>query len=323
MLSSSKRAVDSTAYGMAGAADKVKLIVNYGGELRRCPVSGMLRYIGGENLLVGIGLSERLAGLRSRLAARSGYPDVRIRYATVEEGLDKLHDVESDGDVWRLLTVLYYRAAGVAINDDCGRVGAFLLPAGDGNAPSTVACMRQRASSPALRHAISELDTGSMSTTTTSSQRSSNTCANNANSRGASSLQRAQSAGSALFHNATKKIDLAMRRAYIGFEAEAMVAAAAEQQKFSSATKVDEATTITRANSGLEPRAAITSEQRNPSSSAKKSSSGGSTDASRACSRIEAVAAQHSMLVARPAPVIFVPPPPGVAVLYYYPVIPV
>jgi hypothetical protein len=59
MLSSSKRAVDSTAYCMAGSADKVKLIVNYGGELRRCPVSGMLRYIGGENLLVGIGLSER------------------------------------------------------------------------------------------------------------------------------------------------------------------------------------------------------------------------------------------------------------------------
>jgi hypothetical protein len=49
---------------MAGAADKVKLIVSYGGELRRCPVNGMLRYIGGENLIVGIGLSERLAGLR-------------------------------------------------------------------------------------------------------------------------------------------------------------------------------------------------------------------------------------------------------------------
>jgi hypothetical protein len=307
---------------MAGAADKVKLIVSYGGELRRCPVSGMPRYIGGENLLVKIGLSERLAGLRSRLAARAGCPDVRIRYATVEEGLDRLHDVESDGDVWRLITLLYYRAAGVAINDDCCRVRAFLLPAGDGDARSTVACMRHSASSPALRHAISELNTGSMSTTTTSSQRSSNTCANNAN-KGASSLQRAQSAGSALFHNATKKIDLAIRRAYSRFEAEAMVAAAAEQQKFSSATKVDEATTITPEDSGLEPRAVITSEQRNPSSSATKSSSGGSTDASRACSRIEAVAAQQNMVVARPAPVIFLPPPPGVAVLYYYPVIPV
>jgi hypothetical protein len=97
-------------------------------------------------------------------------------------------------------------------------------------------------------------------------------------------------------HNATKKIDEAIRRAYSGFEVEAMVAAAAEQQKFSSATKVDEATTITRADSGMEPRAAITLEQRNPSSSAKKSSSGGSTDASRAGSRIEEVAAQQNIL---------------------------
>jgi hypothetical protein len=76
--------------------------------------------------------------------------------------------VESDVDVWSLLTLLYYRAASVAINDDCCRVRAFLLPAGDGDAPSTVACMRQNASSSALLHEISELNMGSMSTTTTS-----------------------------------------------------------------------------------------------------------------------------------------------------------
>jgi hypothetical protein len=193
--------------------------------------------------------------------------------------------VESDVDVWSLLTLLYYRAASVAINDDCCRVRAFLLPAGDGGVHAAE-CVVVGVASRDLRagHGF-YVDNNDVS------QRSSNTCANE-NNRGESSLRRAQSAGSALMHNATKKIDEAIRRAYSGFEVEAMVAAAAEQQKFSSATKVDEATTITRADSGMEPRAAITLEQRNPPSSAKKSSSGGSTDASRAGSRIEAVAAQ-------------------------------
>ncbi|KAK3145156.1 hypothetical protein QOZ80_4AG0324090 [Eleusine coracana subsp. coracana] len=211
--------------------DKVKLIVSYGGEIRRCPISGKPRYVGGENRLVKVGLSERLAGLRARLAALAGYSAVRIQYAIVEEGLDALHDVDSDADLWRLVTLLYYRAAGVAAKD-C-RVRAFLHPIVDDTAPPPqpsslkvpppVACLQHSASSPVLLPDVHD-DV-------------------------VASLMRAQSDGDVYMAGSSTSLT----RADSGFEA---LAAIAEEQKNPSST------TSQQADSGPEAFAAVATEQK-------------------------------------------------------------
>lgn len=217
-------------HAMAAGDKFLKLIVSYGGAVRRCPVSGKPRYVGGENRLVKVALSERLAGLRARLAALAGYPVVRIRYAIVEEGLDALRDVESDADLWRLLTLLYYRAAGV-VAKDC-RVRAFLHPVVDDaatapppslNKATPVECLLKNcASSPDLFPEVEKDDL-------------------------VASLMRASS--DAAVYMASSSTGLT--RADSGFEA---LAAIAEEQKNPPSSQ--------QADSGLEAVAAVATEQK-------------------------------------------------------------
>uniref|UniRef100_K3YEP2 PB1 domain-containing protein n=1 Tax=Setaria italica TaxID=4555 RepID=K3YEP2_SETIT len=127
----------------------VKMVVSYGGEIVRCPYTGKARYAGGENRIVRIGMSERLGELRARLAALARYSGVRIRYALAGpggDGLDSLHDVADEHDLWVLVTRLCC-CNGLAARD--GRVRAFLSPV-DAPPPLAPDRIRRRASSPLL-----------------------------------------------------------------------------------------------------------------------------------------------------------------------------
>jgi len=113
----------------ADGSSSVKMVVSYGGEIMSCSDTGKTRYAGGENRIVRVGMSERLSELRARLAALAGYSDVHIQYAVAgpggDGGLDTLHDVADDHDLWVLVTRLYC-CNGLASRD--GRVRAFLYP---------------------------------------------------------------------------------------------------------------------------------------------------------------------------------------------------
>lgn len=116
---------------LAMAADggsAVKMVVSYGGEIMSCSDTGKAWYAGGENRIIRVGMSERLSELRARLAVLAGYSDVRIQYAVAGpggDGLDTLHDVADDYDLWVLVTRLYC-CNGLTFRD--GRVRAFLFP---------------------------------------------------------------------------------------------------------------------------------------------------------------------------------------------------
>ncbi|CAN6242296.1 unnamed protein product [Urochloa humidicola] len=141
--------LDIAADGRSG----VKMVVSYGGEIVRCPDTGKTRYAGGENRLVRVGMSERLRELRARLAAMAGYPSgVRIRYALAGpggDGLDSLHDVADDHDLWVLVTRLC--CCDVLAARHGRRVRAFLSPVGV-DAPPPAERIQRRASSPLLLH---------------------------------------------------------------------------------------------------------------------------------------------------------------------------
>jgi hypothetical protein len=133
----------------ADGGSAVKMVVSYGGEIMSCSDTGKAWYAGGENRIIRVGMSERLSELRARLAVLAGYSDVRIQYAVAGpggDGLDTLHDVADDYDLWVLVTRLYC-CNGLAFRD--GRVRAFLFPI---NAPPrlTPDGIPRPASSPSL-----------------------------------------------------------------------------------------------------------------------------------------------------------------------------
>ncbi|CAN6247978.1 unnamed protein product [Urochloa humidicola] len=142
-------ALDIAADGRSG----VKMLVSYGGEIVRCPDTGKARYAGGVNRIVRVGMSERLRELCARLAAMAGYPSgVRIRYALAGpggDGLDSLHDVADDHDLWVLVTRLC--CCDVLAARHGRRVRAFLSPVAV-DAPPPPERIRRRASSPLLLH---------------------------------------------------------------------------------------------------------------------------------------------------------------------------
>ncbi|XP_040378975.1 uncharacterized protein LOC121054160 [Oryza brachyantha] len=117
----------ATAGGCGGS---VRMMVSYRGEIVQGdhgPGGGRAKaapyYAGGVHRVVKVALSERLAGLRARMAALAGFSDVRIRYALPGEGLARLRDVADDCDLWGLVSLLlYYQEA-----SDAGRVRAFLF----------------------------------------------------------------------------------------------------------------------------------------------------------------------------------------------------
>lgn len=133
----------------ADGRSAVKMVVSYGGQIMHCSDTGKTRYAGGENRIVRVGMSERLSVLRARLAALAGYSNVRIQYAVAGpsgDGLDTLHDVTDDHDLWVLVTRLCC-CSGLASRDS--RVRAFLFPI---NAPPllTPDGIPRPASSPSL-----------------------------------------------------------------------------------------------------------------------------------------------------------------------------
>uniref|UniRef100_J3LWH1 PB1 domain-containing protein n=1 Tax=Oryza brachyantha TaxID=4533 RepID=J3LWH1_ORYBR len=117
----------ATAVGNGGS---VRMMVSYLGEIVQGdhgPGGGRAEaapyYAGGVHRVVKVALSERLAGLRARMAALAGFSDVRIRYALPGEGLARLRDVADDCDLWGLVSLLlYYQEA-----SDAGRVRVFLF----------------------------------------------------------------------------------------------------------------------------------------------------------------------------------------------------
>jgi hypothetical protein len=135
----------------ADGRSAVKMVVSYGGEIVRCPYTGKSRYAGGENRIVRVGMSERLGELRARLAAIAGYSyGVRIRYALEGpggDGLDSLHDVADEHDLWVLVTRLCC-CDGLAARD--GRVRAFLSPVVVDAAPQLAPDRVQRTASAPL-----------------------------------------------------------------------------------------------------------------------------------------------------------------------------
>ncbi|CAO2034431.1 unnamed protein product [Urochloa humidicola] len=141
--------LDIAADGRSG----VKMVVSYGGEIVRCPDTGKARYAGGVNRIVRVGMSERLRELRARLSAMAGNPSgVRIRYALAGpggDGLDSLHDVADDHDLWVLVTRLC--CCDVLAASHGRRVRAFLSPVAL-DAPPPPERIRRRASSPLLLH---------------------------------------------------------------------------------------------------------------------------------------------------------------------------
>uniref|UniRef100_A0A0E0GYJ5 PB1 domain-containing protein n=1 Tax=Oryza nivara TaxID=4536 RepID=A0A0E0GYJ5_ORYNI len=162
------RSASSPSLATSGSGTAVRMKVSYGGEIiqkqRGGSAAASCYYAGGVHRIVRVGLSERLAGLRARLAALAGFSDsddVRIQYALPgEEGLH-LHDVASDGDLWSLVSLLFFHEAVMASSKPKqGRIRVFLFAAHDAPATSstspTAAPLRRSASSPFLPTLVEE-----------------------------------------------------------------------------------------------------------------------------------------------------------------------
>ncbi|EEC76942.1 hypothetical protein OsI_15212 [Oryza sativa Indica Group] len=151
------RSASSPSLATSDSGTAVRMKVSYGGEIiqkqRGGSAAASCYYAGGVHRIVRVGLSERLASLRTRLAALAGFSgsdDVRIRYALPgEEGLH-LHDVASDGDLWSLVSLLFFHEAVMATSSKPkqGRIRVFLFAADD--APAAPPLRRRSASSPSL-----------------------------------------------------------------------------------------------------------------------------------------------------------------------------
>ncbi|OEL14997.1 hypothetical protein BAE44_0023985 [Dichanthelium oligosanthes] len=206
----------------------VKMVVSYGGEIVRCSDTGKVRYAGGENRIVRVGMSESLNELCARLAALAGYSDVRIRYALGGprgDGLDNLHDVADEHDLWVLITRLCC-CDGLAARD--GRVRAFLSPI-DALPPLAPDQIRRRVSSSPLLLNSSKEEMASLTTNTTSGD-STSSSHKGGRHHAAATLPRAQSA-IALYAPAASPVtssggDASAAQVDLGFEALAEIAAA-------------------------------------------------------------------------------------------------
>uniref|UniRef100_A0A0D9ZIF1 PB1 domain-containing protein n=1 Tax=Oryza glumipatula TaxID=40148 RepID=A0A0D9ZIF1_9ORYZ len=163
------RSASSPSLATSDSGTAVRMKVSYGGEIiqqqRGGSAAASCYYAGGVHRIVRVGLSERLASLRTRLAALAGFSgsdDVRIRYALPgEEGLH-LHDVASDGDLWSLVSLLFFHEAVMATSSKPkqGRIRVFLFAADDAPATSSTsppaAPLRRSASSPFLPTLVEE-----------------------------------------------------------------------------------------------------------------------------------------------------------------------
>uniref|UniRef100_A0A0D9W359 Uncharacterized protein n=1 Tax=Leersia perrieri TaxID=77586 RepID=A0A0D9W359_9ORYZ len=146
-------AVAAAASGGEGkhGGTAVRMKVSYGGEFIRRDRSAAAYYAGGFHHMVRVGLSERLAELRPRLAALAGCSDVSIRYAlpaSEEEG-GELRDVASDGDLWTLVSLLFFHEAFTNSKPKRGRrIRVFLFAVDGASAPTTPALLRRSVSLP-------------------------------------------------------------------------------------------------------------------------------------------------------------------------------
>ncbi|KAF0922284.1 hypothetical protein E2562_031175 [Oryza meyeriana var. granulata] len=148
-LATSSAACDGTA---------VRMKVSYGGEILQRDGSAALYYAGGVNRIVRVGLSERLADVRTRLAALAGCSEVRIRYALPGEGVGHLRDVASDSDLWSLVSLLFFHEAVTNSKPNQGRIRVFLFGVGSTATSAPAAPLGHSASSPSLATSSSEDD---------------------------------------------------------------------------------------------------------------------------------------------------------------------
>uniref|UniRef100_A0A0D3FTQ5 Uncharacterized protein n=1 Tax=Oryza barthii TaxID=65489 RepID=A0A0D3FTQ5_9ORYZ len=137
---------------MAPAGDygaSVSMMISYGGAIVQADGKAKAAYYaGGVHRIVKVGMSERLPGLRARLAALAGCADVFIRYALPGEGLGVLRDVADDGDLWGLVSLLFYYKE-VPVSSKPGSIRVFLFAA-DHDAPP-----HRTASAPSLPALVS------------------------------------------------------------------------------------------------------------------------------------------------------------------------
>uniref|UniRef100_A0A0D9W366 PB1 domain-containing protein n=1 Tax=Leersia perrieri TaxID=77586 RepID=A0A0D9W366_9ORYZ len=144
-----------------GIAVRVK--VSFGGDfIKRDGSTASYYYAGGVHQIVNVGLSERLADLCPRLAALAGCSDVSIQYAlpAAEEGhLGELRDVASDGDLWTLVSLLFFHEAFTDSRPKQGRIRVFLFGEEIADSPATP-LLRRSASLPSL--ATSSFSDGDM-----------------------------------------------------------------------------------------------------------------------------------------------------------------
>ncbi|KQK07261.1 hypothetical protein BRADI_2g34162v3 [Brachypodium distachyon] len=108
---------------MAAGQGEAKLMVSYGGRIERG--SGEPRYVGGENLLVGVSRTASLRGFRARMAARAGFScddddgcSFSVKYGTSGESLDALRDVACEADLRELLDKVLWRDLSIRLFRD-------------------------------------------------------------------------------------------------------------------------------------------------------------------------------------------------------------
>ncbi|XP_006653239.2 uncharacterized protein LOC102707305 [Oryza brachyantha] len=162
------RTASSPAMATSSGGTAVRMKVSYGGEMiQRDGSAASSYYAGGVHRIVRVGLSERLAELRPRLSALAGCPDVRIRYALPGEGFGGgLRDVSSDGDLWTLVSLLFFHEAVITSTPKQGRIRVFLF--GGVDAPAAAApLIRRGVSSPLLPTLVEEDGDGDTADDTT------------------------------------------------------------------------------------------------------------------------------------------------------------
>ncbi|KAH7691589.1 Thermostable phytase (3-phytase) protein [Dioscorea alata] len=84
-------------------AQRVKLMVSFGGRIQPRPHDNQLSYVGGDTKILAVDRSVRLPTVLSRIASITGSDDVCLKYQLPGEDLDALVSVTNDEDLEHLM----------------------------------------------------------------------------------------------------------------------------------------------------------------------------------------------------------------------------